>query len=486
MPLRFISDDLPSLVDVPIEPLLSTFYGQSDRDPRRNIFGFDAVPESFVALGVASVTFDRAEPCTPLSGWNRFPFEVWKQRRWDATPELARTAYLLARDVWQPVVLPSFCAASSKADLRVCADMVHVSFGVRDEHDVDDRSIVVTDPGSFDWRILDTFPCIYKLRVLGDQPGLCDWLRARPLISYLIWRGARGRIDLRGTGLERLELELPGGEVELLLPDDLERLELDSEACSKVRVTHDGDGAGMSLYLQTWEGAALDRLEGLARVAAVYVMGFGSLDAAKISARWNPAQLQLHGAPGVLHNSAALGALDAMKEVLIMRCVSIDAEHFPSLSSWPRLTSMRLLDLAVSEADTLRARLGDDRRLTVDTRDATWIAAHVGVPMLRWPLSFKSLGAVEVFAQAATSLASATSASEMQVALRVFIDGINELHADPVTRLSVDDARDVDAAWAMLLARVESGGAGEVVDRAHFDWRPVPALHGLRRGRDRR
>ncbi len=453
VPLQFFSDERPSLADVPTAALAIGHHWHESSDAR--LIVIDAVPDRFVALGVAPVTSAASGPVRTYAHWDNLPITVQSQRRWDAMPEAIRTAFMRGRDDPSPVALalPGLVLPAYTHTLRVALG----------DHQHGDGWVHVADPASFDWRVFDALPCLTSLDVHGDHPGLVEWLRSRPIIQQLSWRGAgQRRFDLRGTGLLDFFVEPRASEVEVLLPDDAEEFGAAADRCARVTAVHADHGLGVGLNLQTWEGDGIARVEGLPRARSLHVSGFRELDLAALAGRWNPTTLRLSGAPGVVRNAPVLASLGALEEIWILQCVSIDADHFPPLSSWPRLKFLRLHGLAADEADALRKRLGKDRRVAFrEKRDPAWIAANTGHPMLRWSHSPKRFGAAAAFTQAARKLATATDEAASLKALRGFVDRMNQLHRDPSTRLSSDEASDADGAWSVLLSRVPPGTAAK-------------------------
>lgn len=468
IPLQFFSDARPSLADVPTTPLYTRHHWNDDAPP--GFVAVDAVPERFVSLGVAPVTFARAAPVCIYAFWENLPTTVWAQRRWDAAPRSARDAFMRHRDDLSPVTLalPGVPAKHSTLPART-----HTLFLDLDARPPTPGWITLPDPAALDWRVFDALPCLTSVEVHGDHPGLVEWLRSRPLVAKLTWRGARGaRVDLRSTRLLDLFVEPRDAELELVLPDEFERLGLAIDGRSRVAAVHADDGRGVRLSFETWEGDGLARFEGLTHASELDIRAFRRLDLAPLAGRWNPTTLRLTGAPGVLHHAAALASFAALEEAWILQCVSVDADQFPPVSSWPRLKFMRFHDLARVEVDALRKRLGKDRRLAFRApRDPDWVFANAGHPMLRWPHSPKRVAAAGAFTLAARKLATAATDAAALKALRNFAGAMDKLHAAPATRLSADEARDADGAWSILLSRTTAGVVAEAEPLARPAWR---------------
>lgn len=450
IPLQFFGTARPSLADVPTTALSTNHHWHDDSPP--GFVAVDAVPAHFVSLGVAPITFVRTAPVRSYAFWDNLPITVWGQRRWDATPSAVRDAFMRHRNDPSPVTLalPGVSPGHSTLPART-----HTLLVALDGRAHQAGWITLPDPDALDWTVFDALPCLTSVEVHGDAPGLVEWLRSRPLVSKLTWRGARAaRVDLHGTRLLDLFIEPRAAEVEIALPEEFDRLGLAIDGCSRVRALHPGDGRGVRLTFETWEGDGIARFEGLAHAIELDVRGFGHLDLARLARRWNPSTLHLFGAPGTLHDAAVLGSFDALQEAWIHQCVAVDAAHFPPIWSWPRLKFMRFHDLAATEADALRKRFGKDRRLAYRTpRDPAWVFANSGHPMLRWAHSPRRVAAAGAFTMAARKLVTAADDAAALKALRNFVGSMNKLHAAPATRLSPDEARDADGAWDLLLSR---------------------------------
>lgn len=448
----------PALAEVTLRPLAIDHHYWTGSLHHMSVSG--PPPESFVALGAAPPVFASPKPCNCHGAWTSFPLQADLQLRWNAVPSVARSAFVAARADRSTVTLR---LPTGEATLPVKLSKIALEFGARRTPD----ALHIERAGDFDFGALDVLPVLLSVSVTGDAPGLLDWLRTRPLIEKLSWRGdLPARMDLRGTGLRECSLDADGAH-ELVVPDTLESLALTASATARWDVQARDDGALLDLRLDTWDGDGVAHVTGLHRAHSLTLSGVGSLDLRPLAERYHPRALNVYGAPGELRGSDALAAFEALETLALWRCLSVDAAHMPPLSRWPQLTRIVVVEALDTEAAALKAAWGRDKRVSVRApRDAAWARHHGTHPFRRWRDERKRADVGAAFAGASKKLdAAGGDAAAVTKVMQGFVKALTRTHTKGAG-FTATEVADVEAAWATLLAR----NAGAVDGAAAAAW----------------
>lgn len=442
----------PELADVALRPLYVDHHFWARSLYRLQVSG--PPPASFVALGAAPLAISDQPPCTSYGGWTSFPLQSTLQVRWNALPADARDAFHRVRQRHE----------------RVAVRLPDVEATVWEG--VTDLALVLTKRQEpYDFTALDALPALLKLDVTGAAPGLLAWLATRPLIETLTWRGELpDEIDLRATTLRSCALDADGART-AWLPTDLEALTLSLSEATRWRVHARDDGAPLALSLRAWRGEWIDRVDGLDRVEDLTVTGFESLDLRRVAERPLVRSLTLHGAPGDVQHADALGALSALETLSLHGCLRLDTDHMPALSAWPKLRCAEVVAALADEGAAVRARWGRDRRVSVRSLcSADWPRHHAGHPFLRWRDARRGGLAGAAYASTSKKLdAAGGAATAVRTAMQGFVKGLQRLHDGEA--FTPDEARDIEAAWSQLLARVSPTLDAAATDAWLAAWR---------------
>lgn len=416
----------------------------------------DELPSAFVLLGSALPIVPDVAAVGSYGMWASLPLQCELQLRWNALPEAARVAFRDKRRWPEPVTLP----ISSKAPpFTRGITSLSIAFGAPGYP----KALHINDPSRFDFSVLDALPALLQLDITGVAPDLVEWLKTRPMIEALTWRGALPRhLDLSLTGLRSCDLEAEG-EHTVKLPADLGALTLRLGESSRWRVDAELDGALLDLTLRTWRGEGVSEVAGVGRARGLTLSGFDEVDARLAAERYDPTSLVFRGQPGIVRHSASLAKFSSLESIEFWSCVELGAEEIPLLSSWPQLRRLWVVGALVGESAALKARWGRDRRVSVRTPvTAEWARRNTGHRMGRWHDELKSCRARAAFASAFRKLDGAGAAGpKARAAVLSFVREINKVH-DDCGGVSALEASDVEDAWGSLVRRITPSLEAEV------------------------
>lgn len=420
-----------------------------------NVLADEPSPPGWVWIGNRPVSPGVPATSNVFSGWDHAAVQIVAQRRWDRLPGSVRQAFRKGRTTGEiPVDLgngpaPMF-AARGEADLTGIA-------AVR-------------------WAGLDQLPCCTALIWAGPDRGLAAALAQRPIIERLTWTDAPSIVDLRGTALTSLAL---GGDIdELLLPDDLTRLELLGDARlgdarldlvggTRIgRVTAAGRGRWIRVVAE--RAAAPDGLDG---IEDLLVIGGGTIGVAPLAGLRDLVTLTLvwKGPPGTLTEAETLAGLPRLTRLELTEAYGLEASTLPEL---PALDGLTVHGLRRRTATGLRARYRRSGvRLAVSgAKNDTWLAANLTNPLRDWVDDHPRAGelACKAYATAIRAIDAAPGPGSAEPILRAFVTKLNDLEAkyEIIDTLRREEACD---AFAVLAAR--AGVAGEQAEAWLDDWR---------------
>lgn len=408
----------------------------------------DEMPLSYVPLGTAPSVMPDATPGGSYGMWASLPLQSELQLRWNALPEATRAAFHDKGRWPEPVTLP---VPTGALRLTRGVHTLAIDFGSSTRPD----ALHVEDPARFDFAMLDALPALLKLEVTGEAPGLVDWLNTRPMIEALTWRGALPkRIDLSLTGLRSCSLDSVGDHA-LKLPADLDALTLRLAETASWRIEAELQGALLGVSLRSWRGEGVAGVAGVERARRLSFTGFDELDARLISDRYDPASLDLHGAPGCLRHSAALAKLASLESLEFWSCLDLDAANMPAFTAWPRLQRLSVVGALAEESAALKSHCGRDRRVSVrGPVTAEWARRNRGHLLGRWRDERKVGRARSAYASAFKKLeAAGLPRPKVQAAMTAFVKEINKIHG-LYGGVSEREAGDVEHAWGLLARSV--------------------------------
>ena len=329
---------------------------------------------------------------------------IWAQRRWDTVPQDVRDRFKAAlRDDDRTVVAELNGRVLTRALRRFTADQLAADL----DH--------------------DAFPLVTAVSTDRPVPGLFDFLRRRHLIYEASLRGHGERVvDLRGTHLDRLVLDVTGVE-ELHLGEGLENLGLFGTFTPGLRVHAEDDGRWLSL---TVSGELPTSWSGLGAVESLLVREFHELDIHVLAARF-PAltSLTLTGAPGYLRNLADLAAL-RLEDLDLTDVFGYGPDDLPDL---PALETLSLTSIPADVAASVKARARPGLDLSVrQPRKPEWLAQNVDNPFRRWDgaghiTAAQAKKAAALYRQARAAALKSPTVADLTATATAYVEGFNKL-----------------------------------------------------------
>lgn len=193
--LRWHSAQPPALADLAgAEPLTLDHHAHDGVLAHHRVSRNWAVPAEFVRLGTLPVPEDVRDRPNSWTGWRTLPGDVVRQRRWDRDlPTDAKESYRRA-------------ATHGPVEVDFGGGAVTVGGAVGQADLTGAGTFAVPVDGPVHWPALDRLARCTTLFWSGPDRGLTAALRARPVISTLVWRAAPAEVDLTGTGLSHVTL----------------------------------------------------------------------------------------------------------------------------------------------------------------------------------------------------------------------------------------------------------------------------------------
>jgi hypothetical protein len=375
--LDHLSDARPTLATVSQNALSCSAFEVTVTAHRMRVL--DELPADFVSLGVIAPLQEPAANPLFAGPWDALREAAQRERRWSALPETVREPFVRLGSA-TPVTV---ALGPTRLTTHHRHPSLHLVFDGRPR---EPSGLDAGDSSRFDWTALDALPCLRRLHVTGDAPGMLRWLETRRALDALTWEAfADESVDLRATHLTACRLD--GASLRALhLSPTLSSLDLTLRRDHPTAVHAARDGAGLALVARAWDDDDLASLHGLADLSQLTVEGLSSLSLASVARFSRVRALTLNGAPGRLRDGAALGALTALQVLHLRGCVEVDVATMPRLDAWPALRALHAWRLHQRDAAALKARWGRDARvhLTESLNDAG-LFAEADLPIARWP-----------------------------------------------------------------------------------------------------
>ncbi|QEI07680.1 gliding motility protein [Pigmentiphaga aceris] len=400
------------------------------------------VPPGFTHVGHKPSLHD-AE-VNSYSGWPTGS-SFYSQQQWDARPKAQRDRFKEA------------AATRDKTPLLTLGD---VSVNLSTQRLDGERLAMAGDLSVF-----DALPLLTN--VTTDRPiaGLFDFLRKHAFVYEAeLCNHGEARVDLRGTYLTRLSLDVTGV-TELFLNDDLEHLSLLGTPSSDLRIHANADGRWLTVMLidpdVPWQG--LDAL------GALNVRQGRDVDVAKIVTRF-PAlsELRIWGAPGYVRNLPSLAALSGLQTWTFYDVFGFGPEDIPASSNFPMLgmfwTHSIPADAAAAIKKAYKAATANGLDLAVrQPRKPEWLAANLDNPFRDWD---GTEGITAAQAKKGAALYKTARADALKVAgeadslaalgpiVRTYIEAFNKLDARN-NFIFTEEREQICMAWQQIVDAVD-------------------------------
>ncbi len=392
--------------------------------------------------------------CTSWSGWGAIPYQVHAWWHWNhQVPEEVRATRreqhrrrgkkialeidgkvrMLDESTWRLWLGPE--------DLRGIAHQIRIN----PEHQID-------------WERFEPLSNLSEVHYTGRDPAFLDFLRSRPFVTRMLWReSGQQKIDLSGTWLEGISVEVGQGPLELVLPPmarSLSLLALEGSPAIRVRDPRDGWG----LWLSVRHHEIPRHIEGLEALRNLSAWGLEAADATRLKGFPMLQSVELRGAPGALRKATSLVDLKDLRELVLRDLYDLRTEEIPPPDAWPGLDTFECSGLRAQDAQALRKRLAGLRVLSIrEAKSKVWVRANLENPFRDWLDDLPALGrkacAAYKKATRALSVLVDTDPTEARLHLEEFVATFNEL--DDTYELDAVRTEEVADAYDMLLEGCE-------------------------------
>lgn len=344
-----------------MKPLVCNYYFWNDRLDHSHING--PVPPNYIHAGWRE----------PLVGELPNSYAAWRtggsrysQLRWEQIPAEARTAFKAAARSQERVRGDGW--ELSRSNNRLSADWLE---------QLDDIAV------------LDELPCLTTVSVRKPDSRLMDYIVRHPFIYDLTIEEPPAELDLRGSGVSKLALNVR--EVRsLYLSDESERLTLSDAPHSGLEIVHEHRGAGLTLALHGAAVEALDQFHGLDDLEGLELSSVKDVDVGRIADRFPRLRsLRIWGKPGYLHGEARLRDFGQMEMFTVMDLFGFTGETFPVPQEWPNLQSLWLNSIPAEAAAVVKTAYKTAAKQGLDLsvrqpRKPEWLAENLDNPFRDW------------------------------------------------------------------------------------------------------
>lgn len=401
-------------------------------------------------VGVMGPVEKFADECRSFSRWSSAAFSAYYRDRWERGARRAR----------------KFDDSKVQVDLgggptALRRDLSRAAVGPGD-------MLKPPSTGKVKFDALDVLPWLTEVAYAGGDAGFLDYVVSRK-IDKVSWKDHGQRtIDLRGSCVDDLSIEVGDDGVTLHAPECLDVLTVTGHV---ERLTVEGARLDFpfQLYLEGSRLAPPPR--GMEGVESVEYRGLIDSDTSALASYSRIAELTLRGAPGKLRDASTLGRLRDLRELEIYDVYELDVARWPS--DWPLLEGVQIHGLRKADADALKTALATvpDVRITGARSDA-WIESNLSNPFREWDQDDPAFGRTACSAwkkarDAATKLGSSTSQAEAKKVLHGLVAALNRLNR----KYDLDTVRREEAGEAFLKLALDLGIAETQASAWFDDWR---------------
>lgn len=358
---------------------------------------------------------------------------------------------------WQSVLAPYFCEIWMRgARRRWTHDKTEVSIDLgggakslrRDVSRVDiGPGAMFESPvnGPPNFEPLDALPCLTGISYTGSSSTFVDYVVSREIPEVTWLRHGQRSIDLGGSHLTSLRLDVGDDPVTLRVPATLLRLTVSGNVGN---LTLEADDVQFPFRL-VLEGPSVTKPPtGSEGVQCLEYSGLIDTDTANLSSFTRLAELTLRGGPRKLRGASGLRSLSSLRELDLYDLYDLRAAEWPT--EWPSLDVVRIQGLRKADADPVKAALrGVPVVRIISARTDEWIQANLDNPFRDWGEDDAAFGRAACHAwrkakAAATKLGATATAGDAESILKGLVLALNRLNAkvdiDTIRREEAGDA----------------------------------------------
>lgn len=271
-------------------------------------------------------------------------------------------------------------------------------------------------------------PTMEEYRYQGNDPRFVDYIVQRK-IRDAKWK-LRGleTIDLSGSIIAELTLEIGDAPLTLRAPSTLEQLTIVGPAH---RVTVSGGAYAFPFRLRIVSPTIVAPPKGMESVQIAEYSALRETDSAALSKYTGLAELTLRGAPGYLRDARGLAKLEKLRELSLYELYALDVAHWPA--TWPALDGVGIHGVEQTDAATLKKALKGIGSVEIHrARTAKWVEENLGNPLRGWEDDNRAFGRAAGAAWKKAKVASAkagakTKKADAKAILDTFVKTLNRL-----------------------------------------------------------
>ncbi len=358
--LDYLEEKPPTEAEISsLAPLYHEMYRNHHRIAMTYISN-DRVPKDYLYIGKCEPVTDK--PCNSFSGdWND-GLDYVNKARWEAIDAEARAAYKKNMNSGEQVKIGNHWYKKNFGGIR---------------NELYQNLLIGGD--------IRELPCITYAQVDGCSAKLVEIMKASPMLKTLRLNNPEAEIiDLRGTYLNHLELDMTGV-TKLYLPQKVEELDLTGEIREDLQIDDSACVQSISLNI------SLKKVKlhncGLKNVSTLRIFDIKELDLTQVKQYFPELEkLLLWGAPGIITNITAMEQLQSLRTFMGTDIFGYNEEEIKILEKLPRLNRL-CLESIPKEAGTYLKKHFKNKLDTLEItrlRDAGWLADNLTNPLRHW------------------------------------------------------------------------------------------------------
>ena len=308
---------------------------------------------------------------------------------------------------------------------------------------------------------LEQFPCIYVARVEGFSPKLLKLIETAPLLTRLELKNPGvSVVDLRGTGLENMELDITGVK-RLYLPERVRGLVLYGNLESELIIDDSAcDEKQPPVFLRiSLKKAQVSRF-GMQKLHVKELVLYDILEidmaeAAKCFS--NIKELRMKGCPGIVKNMKMLGRLEKLQALSLEELFGFGMEFLEGIMQLPMLRDLSCESIPKDVGmEIKRQQKGKIDILSVTKlRDEDWLKENMDNPLRHWdgsefisPAAYKK--AFQCYKNTKKQLLEAVNRQEILHIVQVYTEQFNQLNEKYKDFIETEEREDIFAAMEQL------------------------------------
>lgn len=228
-------------------------------------------------------------------------------------------------------------------------------------------------------------PCLTRAQVEGYSTELVELLKKSPMLKTLCLNNPGAQVlDLRGTYLDNLELDMTGV-TKLYLPQKAKKLDLSGEIREDLQIDDSACTHPIALSISL-KKAKLHHF-GLKLISVLRVFDIKELDVAQVVKCFPDVEmLGLWGAPGIITNITALEHLQSLRKLIGVDIFGYGEVEVKVLEKLPKLNRLLLESIPKKAGTYLKKRWKNklDTLEIIRLRDEGWLADNLTNPLRHW------------------------------------------------------------------------------------------------------